>query len=170
MFALTLAAALLAGAPAPPSAEIFRVIPLEDIRDALVGDYFPLGAPDGRMDAILLMHHGGTLALTSISLMEIDTANMELKIQVAADDDKPGVFRTVYVDIDGRTHEVVTDCKRFSTFKACAKSHAAMLAAIEELFPRRTGTIDFNEENPRYPDMQGSGAVLIPNLLIQAKH
>jgi hypothetical protein len=177
MLSLILSLALLSGAPPPLSAdyEIYRSIPLSDISGGMIGDFFPHGAPDGVQDALILMNHGGTILVTDMDLFEIDTANMELKLQVAADDDKPAVFRTVYVDREGRTHEVVTDCRRYATFKACAKAHGEALEALEAIFPRGDHIIDFNEINPRYQDEgeeivrnSGTGGVVIlPGLIIQ---
>jgi hypothetical protein len=170
----------LSGAPERPSAapdfEIYRAIPLASIAGGFIGDFFPLGAPDGVRDALILMDHGGTILVTDLSLFEVDTANAVVKIRVAGGEDKPTVFRTVYVDREGRTHEVVTDCRKYSTFKRCAEQHGAALAALEAIFPPGDIIIDFNEINPRFQEEgeefernhPGSGEVVIlPGLIIR---
>ena len=172
MLSLILASTLLlSGAPppsgaAPPSAEIYRVIPLENILGGMIGDFFPLGAPDGVRDALILMDHGGTILVTDFSLFEIDTANAELKISLAAGEEKPAVIRTVYMDRNGFTHEIVTDCKRYSTFERCAAAHGELLAVMDKLFPIKDTLIGFNEINPRHRSGSG-GVVILPGLIIE---
>ena len=176
---LILASALLSGAPEPPSAlpsgvalpsaELYRIIPQEDNRGGMIGDFFPLGAPDGVRDAVILMDHGGTILVTNLALFDIDTVNLELRLRVAADEDKPVVFRTVYVDAAGRTHEVVTDCRKYSTYVRCAEQHGLALEALESIFPPGDMLIQFNETNPRFQHDEPSRLperIILPGLVI----
>lgn len=169
MLSLILASTLLLAAEPPPSAELYRIIPLEDIRGGMIGDFLPLGAPDGVRDALILMDHGGTILVTNLALFEIDTVNLELRLSVAGGDDKPVVFRTVYVDAKGRTHEVVTDCRKYSTYLRCAEQHGLALEALESVFPIRETLIQFNEINLRFKDEEPSrlpGRIILPGLVI----
>ena len=144
MLAMLLTAALMV---APPEVEgtTYQTINFSDVLVVTVGDFLPIGSPDGKTDMFVMLEGGECLLIQSMTGVTLDATSATLKISTG-DDDKPTVFKTEYIDQEDRTHSIVTDCARYSRIIGCANAHAEAIKAFESIFPRRSVIKDFEAE------------------------
>lgn len=129
--------------------------------------YFHIGdiIPNGQQELFIIRSNGDTLLVEFDGLRLVgDTLEAVLYL-----DENPTIFRSSYEDASGLTHEIVTNCGRFTQNDAgaqkCAAEHARAIAAMLKLFPKvpnRETDVDFEEiEKDRDIDNGGDGGVVI---------
>lgn len=128
MLSILMTAALFA---APPPTEM--EFEFTEIRSAFVGDFLPIGTPDGRSEVFLILKSGDVL-LASFDSITLSSESVTFSQDYDRGEENDNVRLTMEWDHHGSTVRVVTDCARY-TMSKCVKIHANAVNLMQQAFP-----------------------------------